>query len=58
MNITDLSMNMSNINVKSDFQVGLLSKELDKADVVGEQLTKMMEQSITPELGQHIDIKL
>lgn len=58
MNISDLTASMSNANVQSSVQVGILAKQLDVMDTTGEELTKMMEQSVTPELGQHIDIKL
>ncbi len=37
--------------------VAVLSKNLDTVEKAGESLIKMMEQSVTPHLGQNIDVK-
>ena len=49
----DTSINTSDIN--NDIQVAMLRKSLDTIETSGAELTKMMEASVTPELGQNID---
>ena len=44
-----------NIN---DVQVAVLKKSLDTLESNGDGLTKMMEASVTPNLGQNIDIRV
>lgn len=41
-------------------QVGtaVLSMNLDTLETMGDSMTKMIEQSVTPHLGQSIDIRL
>jgi hypothetical protein len=39
-------------------EVAMLSKSLDTYQTAGESLTKMMELSVNPDLGQNIDIKV
>jgi hypothetical protein len=39
-------------------EVAMLSKSLDTYQAAGESLTKMMELSVNPDLGQNIDIKV
>lgn len=50
------SINTSDIN--NDIQVAMLRKSLDTIETSGAELTKMMEASVTPELGQNIDISI
>lgn len=52
----DTSIGTSNIN--NDIQVAMLRKSLDTIETSGAELTKMMEASVTPELGQNIDISI
>ncbi len=52
----DTSINTSDIN--NDIQVAMLRKSLDTIETSGAELTKMMEASVTPELGQNIDISI
>lgn len=58
MDIASLSMNMSQSNVLRDVNLALMSDVLDQAEQNGMALTKMMEASVTPNLGQNIDIRL
>lgn len=58
MDIPALSIAMSLDKVNTDWGVAMLSKALDTAEVTGDALTKLMESSVTPELGQNIDIRL
>ena len=61
MDIAGLSTNLSTINVVNDVQVAVLRQSLDTLDTLesnGDGLTKMMEASVNPELGQNIDIRI
>ena len=58
MDISGLSNNLSTINVVNDVQVDVLRQSLDTLETSGDSLTKMMEASVNPELGQNIDIRI
>ena len=58
MDIAGLSSNLSTINVVNDVQVAVLRQSLDTLETSGDSLTKMMEASVNPELGQNIDIRI
>ena len=40
------------------FEAGEANKNLDTVETAGADITKMMEASVTPELGQNIDIRI
>lgn len=56
MDIAALSSALSQQRLMSDFSVAIMSKTLDTAENTGDTLTKMMEQSVQPNLGQNIDV--
>lgn len=56
--ITTLAMGMSQMNTLSAVNTGLLSMSLDNLGAQGDSLTKMMEQSVNPNIGGNIDISL
>lgn len=58
MDIPALSMAMSLDKVNTDWGIALMSKAMDIAETNGDALTKMMEASVTPNLGQNIDVRL
>lgn len=58
MDIAGLSTNLSTINVVNDVQLAVLRQSLDTLETSGDSLTKMMEASVNPELGQNIDIRI
>lgn len=58
MDIAALSMAQSQANLMSAVNVSVLSMSLDSIEESGASMIKMMEQSVNPELGQSIDIKL
>lgn len=58
MDIAGLSTYLSTINVVNDVQVAVLRQSLDTLETSGDSLTKMMEASVNPELGQNIDIRI
>ena len=56
MDIPALSIAMSQMNITNQYNVAMLSKTLDTIEQSGDMMIKLMEQSVTPHLGQHIDI--
>ena len=58
MDIPALSIAISMDKVNTEWGVAMMEKSLDMADTVSEDLTKMMESSVTPNLGQSIDVRL
>ena len=58
MDIAMLSMLQSQSKTLTDVNTALLGKNLDTAEELGDSLVKMMEQSVTPYLGQNIDFKI
>ena len=55
MDVAGLSMDLSSTR---DVQAAVLKKSLDTLESNGDGLTKMMEASVTPNLGQNIDIRV
>lgn len=49
---------LSNANTNSDIGIALLDKAMDADKQAGDDLTKMLERSVNPMLGQNIDIRL
>ncbi|MBR6451832.1 MAG: YjfB family protein [Lachnospiraceae bacterium] len=58
MDIAALSMAMAQDRVMTDVGTAMLSKAIDQGQETGDTLTKMMEQSVNPNLGGNIDISL
>ena len=58
MDVANLSMNLNSSRVINDVQVAVLKKSLDTLETTGDDLPKMMEASVTPNLGQNIDISI
>ena len=58
MNIGSISTNISTSDIKNDVQVAMLKKSLDTIETSGNDMIKMMESSVTPEVGQNIDIRV
>lgn len=58
MDIAMLSMLQSQSKILTDVNTTLLGKNLDTVEELGDGLVKMMEQSVTPYLGQNIDLKI
>lgn len=61
MNIT--SLNNTNISISDTssmnaIDISVLKKSLDSVEVSGDMLTRMMEQSVNPNIGANIDIKI
>lgn len=58
MDITALSTAMSQQQTMTAVNVALLAKNLEEVKTSGDQLAKMMAQSVQPNLGATIDITL
>lgn len=58
MDIPSLSVQLSTAKASDMVSVALLKKTLDTVEDNGESMIKMMEQSVTPNLGQNIDIRV
>ncbi|BBF43806.1 hypothetical protein lbkm_2494 [Lachnospiraceae bacterium KM106-2] len=58
MDIPALSMAMSQINTSNAIGVCMLKKSMDNMEISGANMTKILEQSVTPNLGGNVDIKL
>lgn len=58
MDIPALSIELSQIDVSNMVGVAMLSKSLDTLEVMGDGMTKMMEASVMPYLGQNIDVSV
>lgn len=56
MNIGSLSIPTSSPLTRLDVDVAVLSKSLDTIEQLGQSMIKMMEQSVSPHLGQNIDL--
>ncbi|MDF2588796.1 MAG: putative motility protein [Anaerocolumna sp.] len=58
MNIALTSMALSHISALNNIGTAVLTMSLDTLETSGDNLVKMMEQSVNPNLGQSVDIKL
>lgn len=58
MDIASLSTALSSISTGNDIGVLMLSKQLDMMETQGDGLVKALEQSVTPNLGNNIDIRV
>lgn len=57
MDISSVSMVMSQASLKQAASLSVLKMAKDQASVGGQALVKMMEQSVQPNLGGNIDIR-
>lgn len=58
MDIAALSMNMSQAEVVQKASIAVMAMGMDNMEQFGDQLTKMMEQSVHPNVGKNIDISV
>ncbi len=49
---------LSNANTNTDVGIALLDKAMEADKQTSDDLTKMLERSVNPMLGQNIDIRL
>lgn len=55
MDIPALSIALNSIQTSNDIGIAVLAKNLDIMNTEGDALTKMMELSVNPGIGQNID---
>ena len=55
MDIPALSIALNSIQTSNDIGIAVLAKNLDVMNTEGDALTKMMELSVKPGIGQNID---
>ncbi len=58
MDIPALSMAMSQWNLGNEVGTAMLAKSIDTAETLGDDMVKMMEQSVTPEIGGNFDMSV
>lgn len=61
MNITSLGatgLSVSDTRNMNAIDVSMLKKSLDSVEMTGDMITKMMEQSVNPNIGANIDVRL
>lgn len=58
MDIASYSMSNASASISSQISVAMLAKTLDMQEIMGEEMTKMMEMSVNPSVGGNIDIRL
>ena len=54
--LTNIAISTEQSSIQNQIGVARLSKNLDAIEIAGEGIKKMMEASVTPELGQNIDV--
>lgn len=58
MDIAALSMGLSQMKIAQEASMSVMKIAMDTAKSQSSDLTKMMEQSVAPNVGKNIDIKL
>ncbi|MCF8020710.1 MAG: YjfB family protein [Vallitaleaceae bacterium] len=58
MDIAAMSVILAQGQVKQQVGIQLATKVMDMAEVQSQELIKMMEQSVNPEIGRSIDIQI
>lgn len=61
MNITSLgatNISVSDTRNMNAIDISMLKKSLDAVETSGDMITKMMEQSVNPNIGANIDVRL
>lgn len=58
MDIAMVSMALSHNQIMTNIGTAVLAQTLDTIEVGSDSLLKMMEQSVNPNIGQNVDIKL
>ena len=58
MDIAALSMQASALKASDKVSVAVFKKTLETIEGSGENMIKMMEQSVQPNLGQNIDLRV
>ena len=57
MDIAALSMALSQMSVRTEANVSIMKKTIDQAETNGQDVVKMLEQSVQPHIGSRLDIR-
>lgn len=58
LGIAELSTSLATSKTMTDVNVAVLKNQMQAEEDTGVQLVKMMENSVTPNLGANIDVRL
>lgn len=58
MDIAEISTAMSQANILNAVNTAVLDMSLDMAETTSDNLTKMMELSVNPNIGSNIDVSI
>lgn len=58
MDIAALSTALSMTEVQSQVGVAILDNSLENMEVMGDGMRKILESSVTPHLGQNVDVSI
>lgn len=58
IDIAALSMALSQMNVRQEVTVSVMRKSMDQAESNGQNVVRILEQSVQPHLGGSVDLKL
>lgn len=58
MDISSLSTSMSLTNLQMNVGYSMLAKSMEVAEDTGDAITKIMEQSVNPNIGSNINISV
>lgn len=54
----DISLSASDSRTMNAIDISMLKKALDTVEVNGDMITQMMEQSVNPNIGTNIDVRV
>lgn len=58
MDIAALSMELSSASLLSQASTAVLAKSIKQAEITGQNMMKVLECSVTPHLGQTVDLTI
>ena len=58
MNIASLSTDLAISKTMTAVSTAVMKQNMDTNETMGEEMVKMMEKSVTPHLGNNVDVKL
>lgn len=58
MSIASLSTELAMSKTMSEVSTAVMKQTMDTNEALGTEMVKMMEKSVTPHLGNNVDVKL
>lgn len=58
MDIAEISVSMNQTSLMNAVSTAVLGMSLDTAEIAGENMIKMMELSVNPNVGSNIDVSV